>query len=97
MSQALQDTMSRISSKTQVLVERYGLLKRENDDLNRQLAEARDNNRLLQQQVEHLKREVDYLTMARNIAPTPERVAQSRQIISRLVRDIDKCIAQLNT
>lgn len=97
MSQALQETTKRISSKIQVLVERYALLKSKTDALVQQIADAEDKNRLLQQQVEHLKREVDFLTMARNIAPTPERVAQSRQVISKLVRDIDKCIAQLNT
>jgi len=34
--------------------------------------------------------------MARAVAPDPEKAAQVRSMISTLVRDIDRCINQLN-
>ena len=45
---------------------------------------------------ERIKQEISYLKMARVIAPTHEDVDNARTTISTLVRDIDKCIAQLN-
>ena len=46
---------------------------------------------------EKLQHDVSYLRMSHTIASTPEQVRSSQAIISRIVRDIDRCIAQLNT
>ncbi len=45
---------------------------------------------------ELLQQELEYLKMARVVAPNLDDVEKARTTISTLVRDIDKCIAQLN-
>ncbi len=46
--------------------------------------------------VDQLQSDNDYLKMARTIVPDTAGLADSKAIISKLVRDIDKCISQLN-
>ena len=45
---------------------------------------------------ELLQQEIEYLKLARVVAPNLNDVENARTTISTLVRDIDKCIAQLN-
>ena len=40
--------------------------------------------------------ENEYLKVSHKIAPTPEDVKTSQALITELVRNIDKCISQLN-
>lgn len=96
MANELQDTLSRIIGKSNVLIEKYHAVAAERERL-------ADENALLREQVdglrienEKLKRNNGYLAMARDLAPDKESAARTRAIISQLVRDIDRCIAQLN-
>ena len=45
---------------------------------------------------ERLRSQVDYLKMAAIVAPEREDVERTRALLSNLVREIDKCIADLN-
>lgn len=96
MANELQQTLARIINKSNILVEKYHALEEANQAL------ASDNERLMNEieqmkrENELIKQEITYLKMARVIAPTHEDVDKARTTISTLVRDIDKCIAQLN-
>ena len=46
-------------------------------------------------QIEQLKLDNDYLRMARAINSSAAELSQSKAILTQLVRDVDKCIAQL--
>ena len=48
-------------------------------------------------ELERLERENHYLRTARVLAADSEQASEARIMITRLVRDIDKCITQLNT
>ena len=49
----------------------------------------------LDKELELMRRDYEYLQMARMITPTRESVIQSRAILAKLVQDVDKCISQL--
>lgn len=96
MANELQQTLARIINKSNILVEKYHAL----EDANQALA---NDNKQLHEDIEQMKKdnelmrqEIEYLKMARVIAPSLDNVAQARTTISKLVRDIDKCISQLN-
>lgn len=96
MASELQDTLSRLLGKSEVFVEKYKVLSLERDRLSQENEQLSKSIERLQIENEKLKRDNDYLKMARNIAPNQESVASTRAVISQIVRDIDKCISQLN-
>ncbi len=96
MANELQQTLARIINKSNILVEKYHAL----EDVNSQLASEKEQ---LEKEIEQIKRdnerltqEIEYLKMARVVTPNLDDVEKARTTISTLVRDIDKCIAQLN-
>ena len=96
MANELQQTLERIINKSNILLEKYHAL----EDVNNQLASEKEQ---LVKDIEQMKRdnellqqELEYLKMARVVAPNLDDVEKARTTISTLVRDIDKCIAQLN-
>ena len=82
MASELQDTLDRIINKSNILIEKYRVLSGEKEELEVKLELVEEDN--------------EYMKMARAVAPDPEKAAQVRSMISTLVRDIDRCINQLN-
>ena len=97
MANDLQQRLERIVGKSNVLVEKYRQLLILRQSSEERLAATESENERLRGEVERLERENLYLRTARAIASTPEQVSEARLMINRLVRDIDKCITQLNT
>lgn len=95
MASELQATLNRIISKSEVLVERYKLLKSEKEAVEQENGELKAQLTKLNAEIEKMRRDYEYLQMARMVAPTRESVAQSHAIITKLVQDVDKCISQL--
>ena len=50
----------------------------------------------LRKEVERLTLETEYLRIATTVAPTTADIERSRAVLSELVREIDKCITELN-
>ncbi len=47
------------------------------------------------ERIEKLEMDNEYLLMVRQIAPNRETLKKGHDLITRLVRDVDKCIEQL--
>ena len=45
--------------------------------------------------IERLQQEYDYMKLARTVATNREELDRNREMLGRLVQDIDKCISQL--
>ncbi|MBR1475731.1 MAG: hypothetical protein IJ724_11560 [Muribaculaceae bacterium] len=97
MASELHERLERLQRKSAVLVEKYQALLSQSSQTAAQLTESAAENARLQAQVERLEQENRYLRMAHTVAPSPDSIAQTRAMISKLVRDIDRCISQLNT
>lgn len=96
MASELQETLARIVTKSEVLVEKYHVLSAEKERLEQVVARLQAENETLKKENGRLQTDNEYLTLARNIVPNSEGVREAKHLISSLVRDIDKCISQLN-
>ena len=96
MAGELQKKIDRVNTKTQLLLDRYTiLLQRRESDL-AQIAELQAEIETLRKENGRLQQENDFLKIATTIAPTRNDVNSTRELLTRLVREIDKCIADLN-
>lgn len=96
MASEFQQVIDRVSAKMQILLDRYAIVNRRReealariDDLEREVVALTEQNRRLQAEVEFLK-------VATTISPDRADVEATRATLSRLVREIDKCITELN-
>ncbi|MDO4970912.1 MAG: hypothetical protein Q4E41_02330 [Bacteroidales bacterium] len=96
MASELQETLARIVTKSKVLVDKYHVLNAEKERLEQVVAELQNEVNALKKENERLSTDNQYLTLARNFVPNSEKAAEAKKMISSLVRDIDKCISQLN-
>lgn len=96
MASDLQQTIERVSRKALHLTERYNAIRRKLEQAREQLAERDRTIERLQAEVERLTLENDYLKVVTTAYPSRADVERSRAVISRLVRQIDKCINELN-
>ena len=78
------------------MVEKYHALEKANDELVSQKEQLLKEIEQIKRDNEKLTQEVEFLKLARIVAPNLDDVEKARTTISTLVRDIDKCIAQLN-
>ena len=96
MASELQETLARIVTKSKVLVDKYHVLNAEKERLEQVVAQLQIEVEVLKKENEKLSTDNHYLTMARHFVPNSEKAAEAKKMISSLVRDIDKCISQLN-
>lgn len=96
MTTNLSELLQRLNNKSALLTERYGLLKVQSDELMSRYEALQEERDKLQVEIEQLRIENEYLKVSHKIAPTPEDVKTSQALITELVRNIDKCISQLN-
>lgn len=96
MANELQQTLARIINKSNILVEKYHALMNANAELASEKEQLVEEIEKMKRANELLQQENEYLKLARVVAPDLNDVENARTTISTLVRDIDKCIAQLN-
>ena len=95
MASNLQDTLQRVVNKSEILIEKYRALLEEKRRVEAANESLSSKNEALEKEIDRLRRENEYLRLARTISSTPEQTEANRARISKLVRDIDKCISQL--
>ena len=95
MAENFEDKLPRIRSKMALLLERYKVLETRLQELDEACRKKDAENRKLRKEIDTLKTDLEYSHVVRAFANSPEQLAQSRAILYQLVRDVDKCIAQL--
>lgn len=95
MAQNVQDIAHRIESKVAAIADHQRLLVQtlETERAEKQRLLARISE--LKAEISRLKSDNEYLTVVRAVSVTPEQAEQSRTMLAGLVRDIDRCIAEL--
>ena len=97
MAETLSDIFERMSQKLQILVEKYNLL---HDRCNQLCTEKEDlEAQILKQkkEIEVLKTQNQYLTIVKSVSSDRESLEKGKEMITKLVRDVEKCIEQLET
>ena len=88
-------TFARIKAKTSILAHRYTMLIKEKNEADDRIAELETELARANAKIAQLSVDLEYLRVVSTIAPNRDQVEQARAMIRNLVRDIDRCIADL--
>lgn len=95
MAESLSEIFERLLQKQQMLVERYHVLEGKYAALGKEKSELESELSNREKAIEKLQMENQYLKVVKMVAPDKEALEKSRKIIAKLVRDVEKCIEQL--
>jgi hypothetical protein len=95
MAADLQSRINNLRSKAELLTGRYRMLVQQKQQCDLKVQELEATVKRQQREIEILHQQIENLQVVTTIAPSRENVEHSRAILSQLVRDIDKCIAEL--
>lgn len=96
MEESYKTVLTGLKGKIQILLQRCESLMMVNAELARKLEESENKNELLTQKNKELKEQIDNLHLMEAFRVSAADVREARQIIGKLVREIDRCIALLN-
>ena len=95
-SMELKDKLQNVTRKVDILRQRYLALMREKKEMERTIERQELEIAKLEKEVHQLKIDNEFLRVARSIPSNPEAIARYKGQVSKMVRDIDRCIKQLN-
>jgi len=82
--------------KLRKLISEYTFLKEENSLIKVELDRKHTDLMVAHQEILELRKNYDHLQIAKNLGASEVEKAESRQQISKMVREIDKCLALLD-
>lgn len=83
-------------TKLRKLISEYKSLQGQNASLKAELERKQNDLMLAHQEILTLRKNYDHLRMAHNMSGSPEAREESKQRITKMVREIDKCLALLD-
>ena len=92
----LKEELKSVSRKVETLRERYLHLLGEKKEMERTIERQELEIAKLEKEVKQLKIDNEFLRVARSIPSSPEAIARYKGQVAKMVRDIDRCIKQLN-
>jgi len=96
MAEDFQQRIERISNKAKLLTDLYAVLRQEKQAADSRIVELTNQVEAQRQEIEQLTQQLEYLKIATTIVPDRQQVENSRAMLIKLVREIDKCIQELN-
>lgn len=96
MAEDLKLTLQRIARKAEHLTERYNVVLREKEVAETRIKDLESTIGDQKKTIERLSQEIEYLKVVTPIVPNRNDVESSRAKLSELVREIDRCISELN-
>lgn len=96
MAVTLQQRVEKLKSKAALLQERYKALMRAKTEADTRIEQLNGEIDRLRRTLREKETEIERLKVSSVLTPDHRDVEQTRRFISELVRDIDKCIAQLS-
>jgi predicted transcriptional regulator len=85
-----------LEDRLKTLLTTYEFLKEENEILLQNVSDLQHQLILNQQELEHQNKNFDVLKIAKTINGSKENTRETKLKINALIREIDKCIIQLN-
>ena len=92
----LKDRIQSMTDKVETLGRRYIALLSEKKEMARQIERQELEIAKLEKELAQLTIDNEFLRVAHSVPANPETVARYKQQIAKMVRDIDRCIKQLN-
>lgn len=90
-------SMKKFEARVRNILVQYSVLKQENTDLYTELEKKDEEIRLLKEELSRSKNEYNNLKLAKMIEITDSDIKESKMKITRLVREINKCISILSS
>ena len=91
----LKDKLQALMHKVESLGKRYAALQGENKELSRQIERQQLEIARMEKELAQLRIDNEFLRVAHSVPNNPEVVAQYKKQVTKMVRDIDRCIKQL--
>lgn len=95
MAKDLSEQLNRIGHKAELLVTRYITLREDNQRLESRVQELETELETSRRRIERLQTEVEHFKISSALAPDSRTASETRAIITRIVREIDACVADL--
>ncbi len=92
----LEKRIDRIQNKAEMLIKHYEHLRQSKIAADSKIEELLDTVESQRKEIARLNKQVEYLKVAATISPDRSDVQRSRAILTELVREIDKCISEIN-
>ena len=96
MTNKYEETIAAFEQRLQKLMLAFQLLKKENSDLKAELERKHNDLMRAHQDVLVFQKNYEQLRIAQNLATTEDEKKAAKQSITKLVREIDKCLSLLN-
>lgn len=93
---ANEKTLATFETRLRQMILRFQDLKKENEDLYGMVDKLEQENKKLQARLEQMQNDYDSLKMAKMIEITDGDLAGAKERLSKLIRDVNKCIAILS-
>ena len=91
----LNDKLQLLLHKVESLGKRHAALQNENKELSRQIERQQLEIERMEKELAQLRIDNEFLRVAHSVPNNPEVVAQYKKQVTKMVRDIDRCIKQL--
>ena len=95
-SMELKDRLQNLAHKVDSLRRKYVALLNERKELMRKVESQSLEIAKLEKEVNQLRIDNEFLRVAHSVPSNPELVAKYKKQVAKMVRDIDRCIKQLN-
>ena len=90
-------SMKKFEAKVRQLIAQFRVLQQENADLYAELESKEEDIKRLKAELTQSKNDYNNLKLAKMIAVSDSDIKESKMKITRLVREINKCISILST
>ena len=95
-SMELKDKLQRTMRKVETLRKRYLALLAEKKEMARQIERQELEIAKIEKELAQMRIDNEFLRVAHTVPDNPEAVGQFKKQVAKMVRDIDRCIKQLN-
>ncbi len=92
----VKEKLKNLSRKMEILRKRYLALQAEKREMERTIECQQLEIDKLEKELAQMKIDNEFLRVAHTVPRDPEMVAQYKKQVAKMVRDIDRCIKQLN-
>lgn len=96
MAASLHQRLDTLMLKARLLTDRYKVLQQEKRAAEERIADMQRVINTQQKELAELRQRIEYLTVVTTMTPRRDKVEQTRTVLADLVREIDKCINELN-
>ncbi len=95
-SMELNEQLQNLLRKFEILRQRYVALQNENKELKRSVERQELEVAKLEKELSQMRIDNEFLKVAHSVPRDPEAVSRYKKQVAKMVRDIDRCIKQLN-